>query len=81
MEENHGNNTKYSKNYDFDLIGGAFDEHDFEYSDFETSSEMDYKVYNIQNPCRWFKFKLSNNVGNISFQGYSVFVQSMTNKE
>ena len=42
---------------------------------------MDYRVYNIYQPCRWLKYKLSVNKGNIMFENFELAGQQISNKE
>lgn len=73
--------TEYTNSKEFQVLGGAFDASAYYPTDFEIAKDMDYRVYNIQKPVRWFKFKLENNVGLSSIQGWGVYTQQLNNKE
>lgn len=73
--------TEFAPTYKFQVLGGAFDPEAFLSTDYETYKEMDYRVYNIQKPARWFKFKINNDIGNCSIQGWGIYNQNISNKE
>jgi hypothetical protein len=73
--------TEFVSDYDFQVLGGAFSDTDFLSTDYEIYKEMDYKIFNIQKPVRWFKFRLENNIGMASVQGWGIYTQEMQNKE
>lgn len=70
-----------SEAIDFDFIGGAYSELDFDEAEFETGGDLEYKVYNIHKNVRWIRFVLKNTSGNIIFNSWGVFAQTMKGKE
>ena len=74
-------NNSYKKEKDFNMLDGAFNE-DFIETDYtQNKYDMDYRVYNIYQPCRWLKYKLSVNKGNIMFENFELAGQQISNKE
>ena len=59
-------NTQYTIDEDFDI---------------DDLTSMDYKVVNINRPCRWFTYKLTKKSGFVSFQGLEICGQPLKNKE
>ena len=74
-------NTGYAQKKDFALIDGAFNEDYLETDYTRNKYDMDYRVYNIYQPCRWFKYKLTVNEGNIMFENFEIAGQQISNKE
>ena len=74
-------NTGYAQKKDFALIDGAFNEDYLETDYTRNKYDMDYRVYNIYQPCRWFKYKLTVNEGNIMFENFEITGQQISNKE
>jgi hypothetical protein len=75
-------NLNYPIDYDFTVKGGVFNTKIFNNSVFLTDLKgMDYRVFNINRMCRWIKYRLTNTVGNISFQGFEIVGQALNNKE
>lgn len=73
--------TEFSPTYDFSLIGGAYSNDNFIQTDYDIYKELDYRIYNIQKPARWVKFRIENNVGNGAIQGWDLFYDDIRNKE
>ena len=74
-------NTSYKQEKNFNMLDGAFNS-DFLETDFTRNKyDMDYKVYNIYKPCRWLKYKLSVEKGNIMFETFEIAGQQISNKE
>lgn len=65
----------------FDFIGGAYSESDFSSTDYEIGGELEYKVFNVHKNVRWIRFVLKNTKGNVIFNSWGVFAQTMTGKE
>jgi hypothetical protein len=71
-------NSSYPLGGTFTLPAGDFDATDFDPADFFTASDgLDYKIVNIQRPCRWLRYSLTCDTGNISFQGFELHVQDL----
>ena len=74
-------NNSYKQSKDFNMLDGAFSD-DFLETDFtENKYDMDYRVYNIYQPCRWLKYKLTITKGNIMFEQFEIAGQQISNKE
>jgi hypothetical protein len=74
-------NIGYAQKKDFALLDGAFNEDYIETDYTRNKYDMDYRVYNIYQPCRWFKYKLTVNEGNIMFENFEIAGQQISNKE
>ena len=75
-------NTAFTINQDFTIRGGVFDISYYNSDNYQTDRNgMDYKVININKLCRWLKYKLTCTIGNISYQGFEIYSQDMSNKE
>ena len=74
-------NNSYKQEKNFNMLDGAFSD-DFMETDFtENKYDMDYRVYNIYQPCRWLKYKLTITKGNIMFEQFEIAGQQISNKE
>lgn len=71
----------FSKKETFNLRTGAYSETDFSSAEYEIADEMTYKIFNVYRPVRWIKFILTSTKGNIIFQRWGMFLQTMTGKE
>lgn len=72
---------EYQEEADFELVDGVFENDYFTQTDFNIAKNMDYKVFNIYKNIRWLKFKIENNIGNCSIQGWGIYSQPLSNKE
>jgi len=74
--------SEFPQEATFSVTGGVYDLVYYNKNFFLTDTiGMDYRVFNIQKPCRWFKYWLTKTVGAISFQGYGLVGQALSNKE
>lgn len=74
-------NVGYAQRQNFALLDGAFND-DFLETDFTRNKyDMDYRVYNIYKPCRFLKYKLTVEAGNIMFENFEIAGQQISNKE
>jgi len=74
-------NQSYRKDSEFKMIDGAFNS-DYSNLNFnENQNGMDYRIYNIYQPCRWFKYKLTITEGNLVLQNFEISGQTISNKE
>lgn len=74
-------NVGYAQDKEFDMLDGAFSD-DFTETDYTRNKyDMDYKIYNIYKPCRFFKYKLTVEEGNIIFENFEIAGQQISNKE
>ena len=74
-------NNSYKQSKDFNMLDGAFNDNFLETDFTENKYDMDYRVYNIYQPCRWLKYKLSITKGNIMFEQFEIVGQQISNKE
>ena len=75
-------NVNYPEYYTVKLNRGAFDQNYFMKEFFDVDYYgMDYKVFNIQKPCRWFQYFMIVNTGHISYQGLEIEGQLLSNRE
>ena len=75
-------NSYFSTNATFTFSSGYFNSTYFNSTYFNVSSaEMDYRVFNINKPCRWLKYKLTVNSGNISLQNISAVGEVLRSKQ
>jgi len=74
--------TNFPQDATFTVKGGVFDPTYYNKNYYLTDTiGMDYRVFNIQKPCRWFKYFLTKTAGSINFQGYGLVGQALSNKE
>ena len=74
-------NVSYTQEKNFNMLDGAFN-YDYIETDYTRNKhDMDYKVYNIYKPCRWFKYKLSVESGSIILENIEIAGQQISNKE
>lgn len=74
-------NQSYKKESEFNMIDGAFNSDFLNVNFNENVNGMDYKVYNIYQPCRWLKYKLKITEGNLVLQSFEISGQQISNKE
>ncbi len=67
---------------DFQVKGGEYNQDYFSKNYFNVDlTGLDYRVININRPCRWFKWTMSNITGNISLQGVTYIGTPLINSE
>ena len=75
-------NTGFTISGTATFLGGVFDSTVFDPNVFAVdNSEMDYKVFNINAPCRWIQMQLICTSGNISLQKLGITGTPLLNKE
>lgn len=74
-------NVGYAQRQNFALLDGAFNEDYIETDYTRNKYDMDYRVYNIYKPCRFLKYKLTVEAGNIMFENFEIAGQQISNKE
>lgn len=74
-------NNSYKQSKDFNMLDGAFNDNFLETDFTENKYDMDFRVYNIYQPCRWLKYRLSITKGNIMFEQFEIVGQQISNKE
>lgn len=74
-------NNCFKQNNEFNMLDGAYNE-DYEFTDFTRNKYgMDYRVFNIYQPCRWLKYKLTVTKGSILLENFEIAGQQISNKE
>jgi hypothetical protein len=64
------------------LSGGSYDDDYFNSIYFLAgNNSIDFKTININKYCRWIKYKLSCEIGNINYQGFEIMAKPVSNKE
>lgn len=74
-------NQAYKKESEFAVLDGAFNSDFLNLNFNENRNGMDYRVYNIYQPCRWLKYKLAITEGNLVLQSFEISGQTISNKE
>lgn len=74
-------NQAYKKETEFSVLDGAFNSDFLNLNYNENKNGMDYRVYNIYQPCRWLKYKLAITEGNLTLQSFEIAGQTISNKE
>jgi len=74
-------NAYYPITATFNMTGGFFDPTYYNETYFSADkSEMDYRVLNVNTPCRWFEYTLINSAGIVSIQNISLVGQILRSK-
>ena len=81
IEVETDSNNSFKQEKDFNMLDGAFNEDYIETDYTRNKNDMDYRVYNIYQPCRWLKYKLTITKGNIMFENFEMSGQQISNKE
>ena len=75
-------NVNFAQSETFSLIGAIFDSTYFDSNYFVTTdSPMDYKIANINNPCRWAQWYLTCSAGNITLRKIDLVGTPLSNRE
>lgn len=75
-------NEHFDISADFRLMGGDFDAGDYSDVDYNVDLRgLDYRTVNINRPCRWLKYILTNTAGTINFQGFTIVGEELKNSE
>jgi hypothetical protein len=75
-------NDKFNISADFRLHGGDFDAGDYSDVDYNVETRgLDYRTVNINRPCRWLKYILTNSEGTINYQGFTIVGEELKNSE
>jgi len=74
-------NSAFTTGGTFILNSGVYNPNYFDSAYFLVTTGSDYRIVNINNPCRWAQFTLTCTSGIVSFLGWSMVGQAISNKE